>query len=74
MVRKFVSTVTIALVTSALLALPVSAQKNSKDGAGLTVPFSASGFSNGGTANITGTFTITKFARQARADAAGQSR
>jgi hypothetical protein len=63
--KKFVTAVTVALFTSALLGIPVSAQKNSKDGAGLTVPFTASGFSNGGAANITGTFTITKFARQA---------
>jgi len=63
MVRKFVTALTLALFTSlVVVGVPVSAQRNSKDGAGLTVPFTASGFSNGGTADVTGTFTITKFA------------
>jgi hypothetical protein len=65
MSRRFITTITLALFSSMLvLGVPASAQRNSKDGAGLTVPFSASGFSNGGTADVTGTFTITKFANQ----------
>jgi hypothetical protein len=49
----------------ALLVTPIDAQRNSKDGAGLTVPFSAIGMSPTGPAPVTGTFTITSFASQA---------
>lgn len=64
MTRRFLTAMTIALATSILIGPALTAQKNSKDGAGLTVPFSTTGVNNGGTADITGTFTITRFANQ----------
>jgi hypothetical protein len=62
--RRLVSSFLLAAFTAVMLGVPVAAQRNSKDGAGLTVPFSAIGVNNGGTADVTGTFTITKFAQQ----------
>ena len=62
--RRLVTTLTLAAFTTVLLGSPVAAQRNSKDGAGLTVPFSATGINNGGTTDVTGTFTVTRFDRQ----------
>jgi hypothetical protein len=47
-----------------LAPVTVSAQRNSKDGAGLTVPFTTNGTVNGASQTITGTLTITRFAAQ----------
>jgi hypothetical protein len=54
----------LAVAVAALTAAPMTAQRNSKDGAGVTVPFSTLGTTNGGTNDVTGTFTITRFANQ----------
>jgi len=64
MTRRFLTSITLALVASILIGPALTAQRNSKDGAGLTVPFSTTGVNNGGTADIAGTFTITRFANQ----------
>src|SRR6187401_1131225 len=64
MTRRFLTSITLALATSFLIGPALTAQRNSKDGAGLTVPFSTTGVNNGGTADIAGTFTITRFANQ----------
>jgi hypothetical protein len=65
MTRRFLAAITFAALASTLIGAPVAAQRNSKDGAGLTIPFSTAGSNNGGTADVTGTFTITRFANQA---------
>jgi hypothetical protein len=64
MTRRFLTSITLALAASILIGPALTAQKNSKDGAGLTVPFSTTGVNNGGTADITGTLTITRFANE----------
>ncbi len=51
-------------VALALFTLPAAAQRNAKDGGGLTIPFTAMGSSSGGSAPVTGTFTIDHFASQ----------
>ena len=64
MTRRFFTAIAVALVGAVALGTPASAQRNSKDGAGLTVPFATTGVSNGGTADVVGTFTVTRFAAQ----------
>jgi len=63
--RRFLMSITLAALVSGLAgSTPLLAQRNSKDGAGLTVPFTATGTNNGGTADVAGTFTINRFANQ----------
>ena len=64
MTRRFLTSMTLALAASIFIGPALTAQRNSKDGAGLTVPFHTTGVNNGGTSDITGTFTITRFANQ----------
>jgi hypothetical protein len=63
MPRRILAAITTAVLVGVLTA-PVTAQRNSKDGAGLTLPFSTTGTLNGGTTDVAGTFTITQFAAQ----------
>jgi hypothetical protein len=64
MTRRFLGAITLAVLGSTLIGAPLTAQRNSKDGRPLTVPFSAQGTNNDGPANIAGTFSITRFANQ----------
>src|SRR3954470_3532555 len=64
MTQRFVAAITASILATVLIGVPVTAQKNSKDGAGLTVPFSTTGTNNGVPADIAGTFTVTQFAAQ----------
>jgi hypothetical protein len=63
---RLVSPMLGVLITALVLApvAPVSAQRNSKDGAGLTVPFTTAGVVNNVQQTVTGTLTITSFAAQ----------
>lgn len=62
MTRRFLVSITLAALVSGLIGgAPVQAQQKPTD-AGFTVPFSATGTNNGGTADVVGTFTILKFA------------
>jgi hypothetical protein len=65
MTRRIFAVAT-AAVLAGVLTTPVTAQRNSKDGAGLTLPFSTTGTLNGSTADVAGTFTVTQFAVQDR--------
>jgi hypothetical protein len=71
--NRFVTSIVLAAFTSVLVSGPVAAQRNqddwqrqsrgnSKDGAGLTVPFSAPGTLNDAPVDVAGTFTINRFA------------
>jgi len=70
MMRRFLSTITIAALVSGLVGAPLLAQQlppqnQTLDGGGFTVPFATTGTNNGGTVDVTGTFTIDKFANRA---------
>jgi hypothetical protein len=70
MMRRFLTTITIAALVSGLVGAPVLAQQQppqnqTLDSGGFTVPFATTGTNNGGTVDVTGTFTIDKFANQA---------
>jgi hypothetical protein len=62
MIRNFVTSLVVVVFAAGSLARPVEAQRVSRDTAGVTVPFSALGSSNGGSVDVSGTFTITQFA------------
>jgi hypothetical protein len=62
MTRKFVTPLVVAVFAAASLVMPVEAQRLTRDTAGVTVPFSAVGVSNGGNVDVSGTFTINQFA------------
>src|SRR3954462_3940925 len=47
MTQRFVAAITASILATVLIGVPVTAQRNSKDGAGLTVPFSTTGTNNG---------------------------
>jgi hypothetical protein len=68
MMRRFLTTITIAALVSGFVGAPVLAQQQQNqtlDGGGFTVPFTTTGTNNGGTVDVTGTFTIDKFANRA---------
>jgi hypothetical protein len=68
MKRRLLTSITLAAFMSGLIGGPLLAQQTTQtatmSGTGLTIPFTATGTNNGGTADVTGTFSLIRFATQ----------